>query len=811
MEVLPCEEVERVTGSKIHLQQSGDAYAQKSEYYKTILSTYYGFSDDSSDDDDFKAPLGVTSEESSMCCVCGDSIPFLGNMIEHFKTHTVEVHCHLCRAKFGRVLSLALHLKNAHPKHSLLCEICGAVCSCTWHLNGHMGKHQKAAMEVKAVVKMEEKGEISIKETISCIDLKKTILSDHSYCALEQAATNDTCSDIQKHIDNDTNSSNRASLIKTETERLPLIKDEPMDTFSLSSFPLSQSEPEHLSFGLKEENDNEDERGETVFYEVAAEEEIGLKEDEEGTDSDDEANPDSLPPGDTAYNPDEDLSSGSANSDSKCISYKRHRKTKRGKQQVPNRKRSANINLGSINIAEKFGFQSDSPFCCYGKFANLEKHMDDCRNKLMFACCLCTVACETEELLLKHMIEKHPAAGYICAYCHKVFPKQDNFKNHICGKRPTGETNLPATSVSHLPTVPLSNSSGQGRPSAPTLYANQNTIKIIKITQTANTVSTAPDPPPAVATLGSTDVLKLQHLLQTTPLGTAKVTNLVPQVVAMPQTLVRPNFLTSSCIARSKVPVHTPSVVRPLLSNPARMTLRIPTPSNPPLSAQVIVSFSPTVNVSAPTLVSANKPFLRQTSMANIRPLPVNVLPMTSVTFPTLVNALTGNNHPQVPPAQVQAPLQVVAMFMNKNRDLSLQKPCEQRWRSKTIFPCRDCGAVSRQPSMRVRHRYLHRGSRLYRCQCGRSFQQQLHLLRHQVQHAESVRFVCSRCGNTFEGAHKLTCHKRKNKKGRQAKKKCKAAFDCSCGQMFARPSALLWHMLKNSKLSKRTVKNSQS
>ncbi|XP_077068324.1 uncharacterized protein LOC143721614 [Siphateles boraxobius] len=811
MEVLPCEEVERVTSAKIPLQQDGDTCSQQSEYYKTIISTYYGFSDESSDEEDYKAPLAVTSEESSMCCVCGDRIPFLGNMIEHFKTHTVEVHCHLCRAKFGRVISLALHLKNAHPKHSLLCEICGSVFSCTWHLNGHMGKHRKAAMELKAVFKMEEKEEISIKESISCTDLKRTILSDHSYCVSEQAATNDTCSEIQKRSDNDTNSTNQASHIKTETERLSLIKDEPIDTFSFSSFPLNQSEPEHLSFRVKEENDNEDGLGETLVYEVAAEEEICLAEDQEGTDTDDEANPDSLPPGDTAYNPDEDLSSDSDDINSNCISYRHHRKTKRGKQQVPNRKRSANINLESVNIAEKFGFQSDSPFCCYGKFANSEKHMDDCRNKLMFACCLCSVACETEELLMKHMIAKHPAAGYICAFCHNVFPRQDNFKNHICRKRPPGEMNLPATSVSHLPIVPLSNNSGQGSPSAPTLYANQNTIKVIKITQTANKVSTAPDSPPVVATLGSTKVLTLQHLLQTTPLGTAKVTNLVPQVVAMPQTLVRPNFLPSSCVARPKVPVHTPSVVRPLLSNPARMTLRIPTLSNPPLPTSVIVSFSPTVNVSAPTCVSSNKPVLRQTSVANIRPLSLNVLPMTLVTFPTLVSALTGNNHPQVPPAQVQAPLQIVAMFMNQSRDLALQKRREESWRSKTIFPCRHCGAVSRQPSLRVRHRYLHRGSRLYRCQCGRSFQKQLHLLRHQVQHAESVRFVCARCGNTFEGAHKLTWHKRKHKKGKEAKKKCKTAFDCSCGQVFARPSALLWHMLKNSKLSKRTRKISQS
>ncbi|KAG1947617.1 hypothetical protein F2P79_012541 [Pimephales promelas] len=526
MEILPCEEVERVTGAKIPMLQIGDTCIQQSEYYKTIISSYYGFSDDSSDEDDYMAPLPVTK-------------------------------------------------------------------------------------------------------------------------------------------------------------------------------------PEHLSFRVKEENDNEDGLRETVVYEVAAEEEICLAEDQEGTDTDDEANPDSLPPGDTAYNPDEDLSSDSDDVSLKCISYRYRRKIKRGKQQVPNRKTSANINLDSINIAEKFGFQSDSPFCCYGKFANLEKHMDDCRNKLMFTCCLCSMACETEELLMKHMIAKHPAAGYICAFCHNVFPRLDNFKNHICRKRPTGKTNLPATSVSHLPTVPLSNSSGQGRPSAPTLYACQNTIKVIQITPTANSVSTTPDPPPAVVPLGSTEVLTLQHLLQTTPLGTAKVTNLVPQVVALQQTLVRPNFLPRSCVARPKVPVHTPPVVRPLLSNPARMTLRIPTLSNPPLPNSVVVSFSPTVNtahctVSAHTFLSSNKPVLRPTSVANIRPLPVNVLPMTSVTFPTLVSALTGNHHPQIPPAQVQAPLKVVAMFMNPSRDLALQKRHEKSWRYKTIFPCRHCGAVSRQPSLRA-------------------------------------------------------------------------------------------------------------
>ncbi|XP_018973647.2 uncharacterized protein LOC109104813 [Cyprinus carpio] len=340
-------------------------------------------------------------------------------------------------------MSLALH-KNAHPKQRFECGICGALFRCTWHLNGHMEKHQKDTMEVKPVVKMEETDEISIKEAIKYTDMRKTTLWDHSYCVSEQVATNDTCSATQKRINNDANSTNQASQIKTETERLPII-DKQNATFSFSSCLLSQSEQEHLSFRLKEENDIEDGLGETAAYEVAAEEEIGLTEDDGSTDTDDEVNPDSLPPGDTAYIPDVELSSDPDDSDSRSSSYSRHRKKKRRKKQTPDRKRPANRNLESVDIAEKFGFQSDSPFCCYGKFANLEKHMDDCKNKLRFACCLCSMVCENEVLLLKHMTEKHPSAGYICAYCHNVFPRQDGFKNHVCLRRPTGSINLPAT------------------------------------------------------------------------------------------------------------------------------------------------------------------------------------------------------------------------------------------------------------------------------------------------------------------------------------------------------------------------------
>ncbi|MCI4374144.1 hypothetical protein PGIGA_G00002920 [Pangasianodon gigas] len=159
-----------------------------------------------------------------------------------------------------------------------------------------------------------------------------------------------------------------------------------------------------------------------------------------------------------------------------------------------------------------------------------------------------------------------------------------------------------------------------------------------------------------------------------------------------------------------------------------------------------------------------------------------------------------------------QGPLKIVAMFVNQSKELALQKRMRQSWRSKAVFPCRQCGAVSRQFSLGVRHRYQHRGPRLHRCQCGRAFQQRMHLLRHQVQHAEATRYVCAACGQMFCGTQQLACHRplfriTPSNRKKQANKECRNMFQCYCGYSFTRPAALLWHMLKNSKARKPRLK----
>ncbi|XP_061675859.1 zinc finger protein 70 [Syngnathoides biaculeatus] len=111
--------------------------------------------------------------------------------------------------------------------------------------------------------------------------------------------------------------------------------------------------------------------------------------------------------------------------------------------------------------------------------------------------------------------------------------------------------------------------------------------------------------------------------------------------------------------------------------------------------------------------------------------------------------------------------------------------------------PCRQCGTMLRQPYLAICHRYLHRGRRSHRCQCGRSFKHRLHLLRHCVQHAEAESYICVNCGKTFTGARLLAKHLGTRKK-EKCRRKCMMPLACSCGHFFYRASAYIWHQLKN-------------
>lgn len=190
--------------------------------------------------------------------------------------------------------------------------------------------------------------------------------------------------------------------------------------------------------------------------------------------------------------------------------------------------------------------------------------------------------------------------------------------------------------------------------------------------------------------------------------------------------------------------------------------------------------------------------------------------PSSHLSAPFCVAPGTPNTTPNTTaPDPPQTPT-ILAMFENGSHDVALTKRMNTGWRSKAPYPCRQCGAILRQPSLIISHRYLHRGRRSHRCQCGRAFKHRLHLLRHCVQHAEATKYICASCGSTFKGAKLLAQHMKgksvkKFHSGRtwkiSVKRKCRTPFTCDCGQLFLRPSAYIWHQLKNRTKSKQVKK----
>ncbi|XP_061094228.1 mucin-5AC [Conger conger] len=296
-------------------------------------------------------------------------------------------------------------------------------------------------------------------------------------------------------------------------------------------------------------------------------------------------------------------------------------------------------------------------------------------------------------------------------------------------------------------------------------------------------------------------------------------------MMIQPQALVKSSHLTLSSIP-SLVPAPgrapTPSSAPKPDLIPAPVPITAPTPTSvagsAPISAPRLTPA--TAPITIPIHITAPAPKTVPTPIAAPTPktIPTPKTVSTPITASFHIPALTPLN--ATFPAPNPGPLKILGMFANRSQEVALGKRLEKSWRSKGVFLCRQCGAISRQPSLGVRHRYLHRGSRRHRCHCGRTFLHLLHLLRHHVQHAEATRFVCAPCGRTFSGARCLARHKqdqegkrkrrRKRKKRERSRKDCHAPFSCDCGQIFHRPTAFLWHKLKNPKQQGASLKGTQ-
>ncbi|CAG6015719.1 unnamed protein product [Menidia menidia] len=158
----------------------------------------------------------------------------------------------------------------------------------------------------------------------------------------------------------------------------------------------------------------------------------------------------------------------------------------------------------------------------------------------------------------------------------------------------------------------------------------------------------------------------------------------------------------------------------------------------------------------------ASQPFIVNSSSpsgSEIPPTPTtSVSSSTSVKQPSSHPSERSSASPAASDPGASAPT-ILALFENISPYVALMKRLNTKWRSKAPCPCRQCGAILRQPSLIISHRYRHRGHRPHRCQCGRAFKHRLHLLRHCMQHAEATSYICVGCGDTFTGAEVLAQH----------------------------------------------------
>lgn len=775
-------------------------------------------SEDSSSDDGWHpsaaancSPLKGKLEQK--CWECGKSFRCMRELMSHYQSHNVQATCQFCQVTFRRMTSLSTHLANAHSDNPH-CETCNLWFDNKWEFNKHQGTHVSY----------------------------KCVAEDHCYGYnlgninfIRQFTTkpnSDTLSEFRPLVS-----------VETEQER-----PEPNVEYRNNTLRALEVGDIEMEIPFQTKSDESDDTDDSVNYQ---DNEIAVSDGDEGS---------SVAPGnqevgyvkkqndeDADYIPDNtaldsDSESGSSGTTSSTPYPGEH---------------SGNTRLVHTTMCAE---------CGNGPFRNVKVHLLHCTGKRSkFHCCECKRNFTDEKSMQEHWVRLHA-----CDLCNQVFTHWRSYGAHPCLKK-----NIPRSStviyscaplipnkcnlckaffsteqemLKHIVTAHNKNVSIVNKPSTSTVkqVSPNNTIS----TTEAQLVPSSPD----LALESSRAVgQRPSPVSHTTPWKHSVGQSLAGSLPSF--TLCSPSFPSPSSSQAGSVPVMptlatggetkyiifkqpltTVTQVAPqksVTTPQVTVTAQSETKSQPPvLSSQMMTNLVQVViqkqslfnapkpvpsipgNPSAPIFLTVSAPAIRpgtaSTSSQVIYraqgPLFTTVSAPVSATNSTSVSVAKTSSSPM-------PPLTIVAIFKNDSRELALKKRMNTSWRSKATYPCRQCGAISRQPSLNISHRYLHRGRRLHRCHCGRTFLRQLHLLRHCVQHAETTSYVCVSCGETFEGAKFLSEHMRgisqRSTRSRvmwnkRARKECKVPLSCDCGQIFVRPSAYIWHQLKNAPKTKR-------
>ncbi|KAL0985016.1 hypothetical protein UPYG_G00151860 [Umbra pygmaea] len=472
---------------------------------------------------------------------------------------------------------------------------------------------------------------------------------------------------------------------------------------------------------------------------------------------------------------------------------------------------------GPVTVAAN---QTTCSHCGIGAFTNLDYHLKMCCPNNCIQCSICNVSFSVD-VLADHMISVHSAERVCdkaisqCSACNVYYSKEDNLVNHMVMAHTDMMGNQAGGSPGpHLPLLPMdvSLTSGHQSPCSPALTCSSSGVKELKW----------PAPVPVAGQgLGFVDQLSFagQSTMSLPRVMLSSTTS--SSSVTQPAGPVKATLVFDTTGGPGKIPRLVPVVQQ---INPPKLNLLSPTQTNtshPPGLFFMLVQQEIHQSKSVHQLSArATAPAYRLFFAPNMNPVKSTIPPATRLVSASSLGQITmsqlspfSNPAPARSPSVTlppnPAPLSILFMFVNRSKQLALEKRMTMNWRSKGTYTCRQCGAISRQPSLSVKHRYLHRGSRQYHCHCGRSFLRRMHLLRHYVQHAQATRYICTACGETFDGARCLTQHMvvadnttrcPRDSVHLKQRKGCRVPFSCHCGQLFCRPAAFLWHKLQNSR-----------
>lgn len=676
------------------------------------------------------------------CWECGQRFCSVERLVSHYKSHKVSATCHICKVTFRRITSLLTHMDNVHKPHCMRCK------QCFWNV-GELNKHLESQC---------------VDSVLSESHLSQHILNGDNF----KKASRPPPKDVQRndaffHVAEDHSYAlsfkHDLDIQQLNAQQSPDIESKPLE-----SCAIKQERPETpdntIAYTVGEANDP-CQTGYTS--DLSNSEHDAQMSDDDKTHLTDSTDTTSFGSND----PESDIDSNSSG-------YSHSSPFTPLSQIIPATHPSADTSMCTT--------------CGKGPFRNVKVHLRFCVcKKENLQCSVCKQSFGSKQSLRNHKLVLHSCDtcgqvfAYLNSYLHHQCPK-GNYSTvmfcsklmpkacHICKAFFNSEQSLLKHVVqAHSTLVRISfNIHDQVSPVVCNTAAQSSTSSSGHILVSSHGLETTKRKSSAVQTAGGSlsSVVKSNLPPSPSPSHSALVP-LTPKLVNSAPNEFAEDVLCGNTISRAASKRNT--------SDPQVTVMRqknAPSPCSPVKLPHAPSRTNRAINQKTKQLVGGvNK------------------------------SAATGSVSPTMPA------LNILAVFKNVSQEVALMKRMNTSWRSKAPYPCRQCGAISRQPSLIISHRYLHRGRRTHQCQCGRAFKHRLHLLRHCVQHAEAASYICVSCGETFTGATLLAEHMNgRLRKGRSAgcswkvrvRRKCQMPFSCDCGQLFVRPSAYIWHQIKN-------------